>query len=130
MEDPKRHFKSGKPGKPGKPDAVPKAERRRLSKIVHDHKGNAIVEWYDAPADYERPVLEIEGARQPATPPRQGLRTGSLAIEKEDTHDPYMRIPETVRKRVPGQKTDLRKLSAWIKMMRELEEAKKRNSED
>jgi hypothetical protein len=38
-----------------------------------------------------------------------------------------MRIPESERNRAPGQKTDLRKLSAWIKMMRSLEEAKKRD---
>src|SRR5262249_15599579 len=43
-------------------------ERRRLSRIVHDHKGNAIVEWLDAPEDTERQVLEIEGATRPATP--------------------------------------------------------------
>jgi hypothetical protein len=36
-----------------------------------------------------------------------------------------MQIPESERKRAPGQRTDLRKLSAWIKMMRALEEAKK-----
>jgi hypothetical protein len=77
-----------------------KAERRRLSRIVHDHKGNATVQWYDAPADYERPVFEIEET--------------SPAPEKS----------------APGQRTDLRKLSAWIKMMRELEEAKKRNGND
>jgi hypothetical protein len=54
------------------------------------------------------------------------IDTGSLALAgEEDSHNPYMRIPEADRKRVPGQKTDLRKLSAWIKMMRELETAKK-----
>jgi hypothetical protein len=41
-----------------------------------------------------------------------------------------MRIPEAERKRGPGTRTDLRRLSAWIKMMRELEEAKKRNDEE
>lgn len=104
-----------------------KDARRRISRIVHDHKGNATVEWLDAPADYERQKFEIEGARQPATLPKPGLNTGSLSIEKQDSHDPYMRIPESERSRTPGQKTDLRKLSAWIKMMRSLEEAKKRD---
>jgi hypothetical protein len=46
------------------------------------------------------------------------------------SHDPYMRIPEADRKRAPGQRTDLRKLSAWIKMMRSLEEAKLRDGDD
>jgi hypothetical protein len=77
------------------PDAMPKGQRRRLSRIVHDHKGNATVEWVEAPAGYERQVFEIEGEAE--------------------------RPPD------PGSRTDLRKLSAWIKMMRELEEAKKRS---
>jgi hypothetical protein len=37
------------------------AERRRLARIVHDDRGNASVEWVDAPAGYERPSLSIEG---------------------------------------------------------------------
>ena len=83
------------------------------------------------PSRTESNVLEIEGARQPAAPSTRGLSTGSLTIqkEKENAHNPYMRIPESERKRQPGQRTDLRKLSAWIKMMRALEEAKK-NEED
>jgi hypothetical protein len=123
MADPKHHFP-----RPGQPDTEPKAERRRLSRVVHDHKGNATVQWYDAPADHDRTVLEIEGA--PSTPHKRGLNTGTLAIEADDSHDPYMRIPEADRKRAPGQRTDLRKLSAWIKMMRSLEEAKKRRDDD
>jgi hypothetical protein len=105
-------------------------ERRRLSKVVHDHKGTARVEWHDAPDDHERQAFEIEGSRQPATPANRGLSAGSLAIKSEDSHNPYMRIPEAERKRTPGQRTDLRKLSAWIKMMRALEEAKKHKDED
>ena len=83
-----------------------------------------------ASADHERPEFEIEGARAPATRPTRGLSTGSLTIENEDSHDPYMRIPEADSKRAPGPRTDLRKLSAWIKMMRSLEEAKKRDRDD
>jgi hypothetical protein len=109
---------------------APQGERRRLSKIVHDHKGNATVKWYDAPADYERQVFEIEGGRQPVTAQGGRLNTGSLAIKNDDTHNPYTRIPESERQRAPGQRTDLRKLSAWIKMMRSLEEAKKNNREE
>ena len=75
-------------------------------------------------------MLQIEGARQPANKGKRGLSTGSLSIESRDTHDPYMRIPERERTRAPGQRTDLRKLSAWIKMMRALEEAKKTQSDE
>ena len=107
-------------------------DARRLSRIVHDHKGNAVVEWLDLPADVEpdRQKFEIEGARQPAVEPRRSVSTGSLAVENKDSHNPYTRIPEMERKRTPGQRTDLRKLSAWIKMMRSLEEAKKNRDDE
>src|SRR3954471_7009420 len=125
MEDP---TKRGPARTPNPSDPAQPGERRRLSKIVHDHKGNATVKWFDAPADYERQLFEIEGAREPATAVQsKGLSTGSLSISREDTHNPYTRVPEGERKRTPGQRTDLRKLSAWIKMMRSLEEAKKNN---
>jgi hypothetical protein len=107
-----------------------KDARRRLSRIVQDHKGNAVVEWLDAPSEYDRQRFEIEGARQPAVAPRRSLSTGSLAMQGNDSFDPYMRIPESERMRMPGQRTDLRKLSAWIKMMRSLEEAKKNRDEE
>jgi hypothetical protein len=128
MEDPKHRLDSSPAVET---ETAPKETRRRLSRIVHDHKGNATVQWHDAPADYERPVFEIEGAR-PAnpTPAKRALDTGTLAIRNDDSHDPYMRIPEAERKRGPGTRTDLRKLSSWIKMMRELEEAKKRNDDE
>ena len=78
--------------------------RRRHGRIVHDHKGTATVEWVDLPPDFQqdRRQLEIEDARQPV-----GV-----------THNPHMRLPEMESNRAPGQRTDLRKLSAWIKMMR------------
>jgi hypothetical protein len=93
-------------------------------------------------------VLEIEGATPPAQPagpntptaPRTptgpktsvGLNTGSLSLETEDSHNPYRHGAEADRQRAPGERTrtDLRKLSAWIKLMRELEEAKKRNQDE
>lgn len=53
-----------------------------------------------------------------------------LSVQTDDSYNPYMRIPETERKRAPGQRTDLRKLSAWIKMMRSLEEAKKNRDDE
>ena len=83
-----------------------------------------------AQPDYDRQVLEIEGARAPGTPHKLELNTGSLSMKGEDSHDPYMRVPDDDRKRSSNQRTDLRKLSAWIKMMRSLEEAKKRRDED
>ena len=94
-------------------DSYMSKDARRLSRIVHDHKGTALVEWLDAPADHERQPfsLSIQGKEPPS-------------------FDPYMRGAEVERKRAPGQKTDLRKLSAWIKMMRSLEEAKKNRNDE
>jgi hypothetical protein len=119
MEDTKRSVSQDQS------EPLPAGERRRLSKVVHDHKGNASVVWYDAPADYERPVFEIEGPRQPPHSPKRTSDTGSLAIEAGDTHNPYTRTPASEHKRGSGARTDLRKLSAWIKLMRQLEESKR-----
>jgi hypothetical protein len=89
------------------------AERRRIGRIVHDERGNATVDWHDAPADYKRTKLEI--AEEHA---------GPLSIQTPQTFNPYERT--TVRDPKAGNTTrkDLRKLSEWIKQMRELEERK------
>jgi hypothetical protein len=49
---------------------------------------------------------------------------------EHDTCNPFMRIAEADRRRAPGERTDLRELSAWIKMTRALEEARKTRGED
>lgn len=94
-------------------------ERRRLSRIRHDDRGNAYVEWIDAPEDLiERPRLEIE--RSPE----------ELQLEADRrAHDPYANDSGIARKTGNTTRTDLRKLSEWIKLMRELEE-RKRSGED
>ena len=91
-------------------------ERRRIGRIVHDDRGNASVVWRDAPDDYRRQVFEIED------------EPGALSIEKAPrTFDPYAcaNLPEPKKSTAPRK--DLRKLSEWIKMMRELEERKRNN---
>jgi hypothetical protein len=97
------------------------SERRRVSTIVHDERGNASVRWHDAPTDERRPVLEILGDPK-------------LSVKNEETHDPYAHHPgrgEGGQSRGTGRtRTDLRKLSEWIKMMRELEERKKNGGGD
>jgi hypothetical protein len=102
------------------PDASPDAERRRIGTVVHDDRGNASVRWDDAPADYQRPVLELAG--------------DSAAVPKaEEGFNPYAPGPtspaSSTRSTGTTTRTDLRKLSEWIKMMRELEE-RKRNGGD
>jgi hypothetical protein len=87
-------------------------ERRRLSRVCHDDRGNAYVEWLDAPADLvERPRFEIE--HDPGK------------TESSSTGNPYFNGSGAARKTGNGTRTDLRKLSEWIKMMRELEERKR-----
>jgi hypothetical protein len=96
-----------------------KGERRRLSRVRHDDRGNAYVEWLEAPSELvERPKLEIE--RDP----------GELQLETQrSAYDPYANGSGAARKSGNTTRTDLRKLSDWIKMMRELEE-RKRNGAD
>jgi len=92
-------------------DATPPAERRRVGAVVHDDRGNASVEWRAAPANHERPVLEVQ-------------REERLTLKTDETsYDPYAR-----NRPLPvggGKRTDLRKLGQWIKKMRELEERKR-----
>jgi hypothetical protein len=113
------------------------AERRRLGRIVHDDRGAASVEWHDAPSDYERPVFEIEetGLRPRESKVRGGLDV--LSINNDDTFNPYDRSPKPAA--APGKglgahssaggKRDLKKLSEWLKMMRELEERKTKSDD-
>jgi hypothetical protein len=91
-------------------------DRRRTSRIVHDDRGNASLEWRYAPSDYQHDVLELEN--EPAAP---------LSVQTEPpTFNPYERgtLPES--KKAAAPRKNLRQLSEWIKMMRELEERKRR----
>ena len=92
-------------------------ERRRLSRVRHDDRGNAYVEWVDAPADLiKRPKLEIQD------------ESTQLQLETPQTScDPYSNRSGAARAKSSGNttRTDLRKLSEWIKMMRELEDRKR-----
>ncbi|HEX8781746.1 MAG TPA: hypothetical protein VF764_00120 [Steroidobacteraceae bacterium] len=95
-------------------EATPPAERRRIAAVVHDDRGNASVEWRAAPANHERPVLELQGEEH-------------LTLTGETSYDPYAR--NRALKEPRGTRTDLRRLSEWIKMMRVLEE-RRRNEGD
>lgn len=108
-----------KPHAPDHGNAPVEPERRRIGRIVHDERGNATVDWRDAPTDYQRTKLEIVDD--------QG---GPLSIQTPpQTFDPYERT--TVRDPRAGNTTrkDLRKLSEWIKQMRELEERKRKGDD-
>ena len=97
-------------------DATPRDERRRIGTVVHDDRGNASVKWKAAPTEHERPVLEVLG--------ENGL---SLKTD-EVSYDPYSN--HRARKPGGGARTDLRKLSEWNKLMRELEERKRSSNDD
>ena len=103
----------------GKTDATD-SERRRIGLIVHDERGMASLEWRDAPADEQRTVLEVLGGA-----PR-------LEVKNDESYDPYSRHTATLPKLNSGNtsRTDLRKLSEWIKMKRALEERKLRGDAD
>jgi len=113
--------------KPDAPETAAAAQQRRLAKIVHDDRGSASVEWRDAPNDYQRAVLQLE---DPTIARNAKVRGGIevLHIKNDETFDPYQRLPDDRRKGIA--KRDLRKLSAHIKLMRELEERKKRGGEE
>lgn len=82
-----------------------------MGTVVHDERGNASVSWRDAPPDHERAVLEVLG-------------NPNLTLKPDDSHDPYAR--RETRGGGNTKRTDLRKLSEWIKLTRELEERKSR----
>ena len=116
--------RKGKPGDRADPYASEAAERRRAAKVIHDDRGNATVEWVDAPANHERPLLSLDET-DPVKKRREGYNPYETIANKprDPLHgggDPYGR----------PQKRDLRKLSEWIKQMRELEERKKRGDEE
>jgi hypothetical protein len=83
--------------------------------VVHDDRGNASVEWQAAPANHVRPVFEVQAE-------------GGLALKSEETsYDPYA---SKGQRRSGGARTDLRRLSEWIKLMRELEDRKRNAGEE
>ena len=73
------------------------------------------MDWRDAPSDYRRPVFEIESEPY------------GLSIEKAPrTFDPYSCATPPEPKKSAAPRKDLRKLSEWIKLMRDLEERKRK----
>ena len=97
-------------------------ERRRIGRVVRDDRDSAVVEWMDAPADYKRVHLSIEGE---SSLPNGGLKRAANGYNPYETISPNKSKAPDKR---PANR-DLRKLSAWIKQMREIEARKKRGDD-
>jgi len=102
--------------------AASSAERRRFGKIVRDDRDSATVEWVDAPSDFERVPLTLEGTLPKARKLAQG------GYNPYETNSPNKSKAAGAKDARPV-KRDLRKLSAWIKQMREMEQRKKRGED-
>jgi hypothetical protein len=93
-----------------------------LGRIVHDDRGQASVEWHDAPANQRRTVLELEDTQREQRRLKSERDNPAAKAPRQDTFNPYQRTPGAAP--ATGPRRDLRKLSKWIKMMREVEEQK------
>jgi hypothetical protein len=105
------------------------ANRRRLGRVVHDDRGCASVEWQDAPQNYVRPVFELEDGARTTTRLKALRDKAPPSSAKQDAYNPYQRsAPEAPAQ--AGTRRDLRKLSKWIKLMRDVEERKLLDKEE
>jgi hypothetical protein len=99
-----------------------------LGRVVHDDRGWASLEWHDAPDNTQRTVLELEDTERAQTRLKELRDQGAgLKLKSDDTFNPYGRKPEGRSPNKPSEaapRRDLRKLSKWIKLTRELEERK------
>jgi len=93
---------------------------------VHDERGAATLEWQTIPVErtgrFERLALAIETG-DPASGPRPASRSAR-------GYDPYERVGGfgTAKRDDTSQtRRDLRKLSEWIKLRREIEARKTRD---
>jgi len=128
--NPLKSFRKKFPKPPSAPETAAAERQRRLAKIVHDDRGSASVEWHEAPEDYERPVLAVD---DPLAITRNSKVRGGievLHIKTDETFNPYEHQPEDRKKDGTSTRRDLRKLSEYIKMMRELEERKKKGDDE
>ena len=105
------------------------ANRRRVGRVVHDERGWASVQWQDAPENYVRPVLELEAGTATQTRLKSVRSDAPLTKSKKDAFNPYQRATPDAPTG-GGARRDLRKLSNWIKMMREVEERKALDKEE
>jgi hypothetical protein len=125
---PMQNNQKGKPNSAEDPTgATSILERRRIAKVVHDERGNASVEWVKAPEEGERVALALEDTETTARPER-GYDPYQKAAKARSGGPPSQQSGPGPSDR-PGKPRDLRKLSEWIKQMRELEARKQRGDD-
>lgn len=98
---------------------------------MHDDRGNASMEWERFPdARAPRVPLSIEEDEQAdATRLKTTSRVPGGAFEPYG-REAVKKVPGMTSNQPPPRKPkDLRKLGEWLKLMRELEERKKRGEE-
>jgi len=119
--------KKARPNSTGEPTgATSILERRRIAKVVHDERGNATVEWVKAPQEGgERVTLSLEDTETAARPER-GYDPYQKAARARSGAAPPKQLGTQPERPV---KRDLRKLSDWIKQMRDLEARKQRGDD-
>jgi len=115
-----------------KPETGAPVGQRRASRVVHDERGNARIEWIEESAGKlldERIPLEIVDDEQVV---RGGPVWNPRKVEKG--WNPYqsttLKPPDPKRAEPVTIKKDLRKLSEWIKLKREIEARKLRGDQD
>jgi hypothetical protein len=121
-------------------------DRRRVSRIVHDERGNARVEWVEVADErqhlFDRPQFEIDdscqspAANNSASGKSPAPKAQPLSVERQRSSgfDPYQRVDTAGRTFNDRPKTsgkrDLRKLGEWLKIKREVEERRARGDTD
>jgi hypothetical protein len=125
MQDNQKKDKSNPTGEPTGATSI--LERRRIAKVVHDDRGNATVEWVKAPQDGERVTLSLEDTAT-APRPERGYDPYQTPAKARSAGKPVKQPGAGMPER-PAKPRDLRKLSEWIKQMRELEARKQRGDD-
>jgi len=109
--------------------------RQRLSRILHDEKGNAVFLWEPVPPGAASAEVAIASSPLESTPVPDALDTGELTLETDelydgDSHNPYMHDHETLHKHRPTPaRVDQHELAAWIGLVHGIEAAKKRRGD-
>jgi hypothetical protein len=107
---------------------------QRLSRILHDEKGNAVFLWEPVPPAAAGAAITTASSPEDETPVPvlAALDTGDLALETDelydgDSHNPYMHDHETLHKHSPTPaRAGQHERAAWIEMVHGIEAAKKR----